>query len=48
MVKVEKRYLITKGEMPKSGSGGKASFQEKLLFIIITILIVAILVFIFK
>jgi hypothetical protein len=29
----KKRYLVTKGEMPESGSGGKTTIIEKIIFI---------------
>ena len=41
----KKRYLITKGEWPKSAGGGKASLKEKIAFLIICI-VIAIFVFI--
>lgn len=41
----KKRYLITKGELPESAGGGKASLKEKIVFLIICI-IIAIFVFI--
>ena len=45
MDEAKKRYLITKGELPESAGGGKASFKEKIVFLIICS-IVAIFVFI--
>ena len=40
MNETKKRYLITKGELPESAGGGKASLKEKILFLIICIVIV--------
>ncbi len=43
----QKRYLITKGELPMSGSGGKASPKEKIIFTTIIIMIIVVIVIVF-
>lgn len=43
MGKVEKRYLITKGELPKSAGGGKATSKEKIAFLAIVALVIVII-----
>lgn len=40
MVETEKRYLITKGELPRSAGGGKTSIKEKIVFCTIIIVLI--------
>jgi hypothetical protein len=43
----KKRYLITKGELPESAGGGKATIKERIIFVsIVAILIFVIIVLI--
>lgn len=44
----QKRYLITKGELPVSGSEGKATPKEKIVFTVIVIVIIVLIVVVFK
>ena len=44
----KKRYLITKGELPESAGGGKATIKEKIVFTAIVIVVIVVIVVAFK
>ena len=45
---IKKRYLITKGELPKSAGGGKKPIKEKIIFVTICSILIILLLALLK
>ena len=44
----KKRYLITKGKLPESAGGNRATFKEKILFAFIVIVLIIVVIAMLK
>jgi hypothetical protein len=44
----KKRYLITKGELPESAGGGKATLKERIIFVSIVVIVIIFIIVLLK